>query len=369
MASPGLSKDWIPPASWANSPTALPLTSSPAPSPLNALDTLWQARTLVWVLTLGEAVAIILSLAPEAGGDRLTYFGVASLVAQWICLTSLATLYLLRRRLVAFSPPSIARIGLAAVMLSTWGVLLLGWLVFGDLPVLSERGWRTLALQSTLIALIVGLLGLGAFQAQWRTRQLAVAAEHAKLQALQARIQPHFLFNTLNTGISLLHVKPDLAEQLLLDLSDLFRAALSSRETLPLDEDLALARRYLEIEQLRLGDRLRLSWEVLDSLPALQVPTLSIQPLAENAIRHGIEPSTTGGEVSIGVTVVDGHLQISVTNTLPPASAHVSPGHQVGLSSVRARIHAATQGRGQVDTRTHDGVYAAIVRLPLNPPQ
>ena len=174
------------------------------------------------------------------------------------------------------------------------------------------------------------------------------------------------LFNTLNTGISLLHAKPNLAEQLLLDLSDLFRAALSQRDSIPLKEDLSLARRYLEIEQLRLGDRLSLQWEVPDELPALQVPTLSIQPLAENAIRHGIEPSTSGGEVSIRVGIAGSYLQISVTNTLPPASARPAPGHQVGLSSVRARIHAATQGGGRVDTQTADGVYSPVIHLPID---
>jgi two-component system, LytTR family, sensor histidine kinase AlgZ len=342
------------------------LIPSDDPPRLNALDTLWQARTLVWVLALGEAVAVVLALSPGASGDRLTYFGVASLVSQWICLMSLAALYLLRRQLVGLSPPAIAKIGLAAVMLSTWLVLALGWLVFGGLPLAQEGSWRTFSLQVTAIAMIMGLLGLAAFQAQWRARQLAVAAEHAKLQALQARIQPHFLFNTLNTGISLLHAKPDLAEQLLLDLSDLFRAALSKRDALPLEEDLSLARRYLEIEQLRLGDRLQLDWDVPAALPPLQVPTLSIQPLAENAIRHGIEPSTAGGKVGIRVETVGGYLQVSVTNTLPPASARAAAGHQVGLSSVRARIHAATQGRGRVDTRIADGDYIATIQLPLD---
>ncbi len=342
-----------------------PLAEPSAPT-LSPLDTLWQAKTLVWVLALGEAVAVVLSLAPGAPGDRLTYFGVASLLVQWICLTSLAALYLLRHRVARLSPPTVARIGFGVLILSTWVVLTLGWLVLGDLRLTSESGWRTFSLQVTAIATIMGLLGLAAFQAQWKGRQLAVAAEHAKLQALQARIQPHFLFNTLNTGISLLHAKPDLAEQLLLDLSDLFRAALSQRASLSLAEDLSLARRYLEIEQLRLGERLTLHWEVPDVLPQLQVPTLSVQPLAENAIRHGIEPSTSGGELSLRVGLDDGHLQITVANTLPSSTARAAPGHQVGLSSVRARIHALTQGRGSVETTTADGRYTAIIRLPLD---
>ncbi|MBD9479663.1 histidine kinase [Pseudoxanthomonas sp. PXM02] len=339
------------------------------PASLRPLDTLWQPRTLVWVLLAGEAVAAVLALAPGTDGDRLTYFGVASLAIQWISLTALCLLYLLRRRLGSLSPPLVAQIGLGALLLSTWMVVGLAWLTLRDFALIPPDAWTGFALRMTAIALIMGLLGLAAFQAQWNAKQLAVSAEQAKLQALQARIQPHFLFNTLNTGISLLHAKPDLAERLLLDLSDLFRAALSQRDSLRLEEDLSLARRYLEIEQLRLGDRLRLDWDVPAALPALQVPTLSIQPLAENAIRHGIEPSTSGGEVSIRVEVSDGYVQVSVSNTLPPASARAAAGHQVGLSSVRARIHAATQGRGRVDTRIADGLYSAVVRLPLDAPR
>lgn len=337
------------------------------PSPvLSPLDTLWQARTLVWVLVAGEAVAAVLAVAPGTEGDRLTYFGVASLAIQWISLSALCLLYPLRRQLAALRPPVVAQVGLGALLLSTWMVVGLAWLTLRDYAFLPQSAWGGFALRVTAIALIMGLLGLAAFQAQWNAKQLAVSAEHAKLQALQARIQPHFLFNTLNTGISLLHAKPDLAEQLLLDLSDLFRAALSQRESLRLAEDISLARRYLEIEQLRLGDRLRLTWDIPAELPALQVPTLSIQPLAENAIRHGIEPSTTGGDVSIRISTIDGFLQVAVSNSLPPASSRAAAGHQVGLSSVRARIHASTQGRGRVDTRVADGLYTATIRLPLD---
>lgn len=330
------------------------------------LDTLWQPRTLIWVLLAGEAVAAVLALAPGTEGDRLTYFGVASLAVQWISLTALCLLYLLRRQLSALRPPVVAQVGLGALLLSTWMVVGLAWLTLRDYALLPQDSWTGFALRVTAIALIMGLLGLAAFQAQWNAKQLAVSAEHAKLQALQARIQPHFLFNTLNTGISLLRAKPDLAEQLLLDLSDLFRAALSQRDSLVLEEDLSLARRYLEIEQLRLGERLRLRWEVPDALPRLQVPTLSLQPLAENAVRHGIEPSTAGGEVGIRVEASDGTLRISVANTLPPPAARAAEGHQVGLSSVRARIHAATGGRGRVDTQVADGLYTVTVQLPLD---
>ena len=337
-----------------------------SPTLLSPLDTLWQARTLIWILLTGETLAAVLAAAPGLEADRLTYFGVASLVIQWVALASLGLLYVLRHRLAGMRPPVVAQIGLGALLLSTWIVLGAGWLAMRGLALAPDEGWMRFSLQVTAISLIVGLLGLGAFQAQWRARQLAVNAEHAKLQALQARIRPHFLFNTLNTGISLLHAKPDTAERLLLDLSDLFRAALSTRDTILLSEELSLARRYLEIEQLRLGDRLRLTWELPETLPDIRVPTLSIQPLAENAIRHGIEPSTHGGELSIRVEVGPTELLVSVTNTLPVDSARVATGHQVGLSSVRERIHALTHGMGGVSIKTADGRYLATIRMPYD---
>lgn len=347
-------------------PSSPDMSPPSPPAYLSPLDILWQARTLVWMLLAGEALAAVLAIAPGVEGDRLTYFGMASLAIQWIALTALALLYALRRWLVRVAPPAVAQVGLGALLLSTWIMLGLGWLALRDVFPAPDGGWPGFALRVTAIASIMGLLGLGAFQAQWRARRLAVNAEQAKLQALQARIQPHFLFNTLNTGISLLHARPDTAEQLLLDLSDLFRAALSQRDTLPLAEDLSLARRYMEIEQLRLGGRLRLTWQLPDALPDVPVPILSVQPLAENAIRHGIEPSTDGGEVHIRVALAADSLQVTVANTLPAPHAPAALGHQVGLSSVRARIHAATRGRGRVDTHVADGRYVATIHLPLS---
>lgn len=339
------------------------------PSPaarLSPLDTLWQARTLVWMLLAGEAVAAVLAIAPGAGGDRLAYFGIASLTIQWISLMSLGLLYPLRHRLSGVSPPAMAWIGLGALLLSTWIVLGLAWLALRDLGLIPQEAWPAFALQVSAIALIVGLLGLAAFQAQWRARQLAVNAQQAKLEALQARIRPHFLFNTLNTGISLLHARPDTAERLLLDLSDLFRAALSRQDAVSLSEELSLARRYLEIEQLRLGERLRLAWHLPDVIPEARVPILSIQPLVENAIRHGVEPSTDGGDLRVDLETEAGQLIVSVTNSVPIAPVRPTTGHQVGLSSVRARIYAMTHGRGGVETRIVEGQHVATLRLPLD---
>ena len=328
------------------------------------LDTLWQAPVLAWTILAGEGLAAVLAMAPGAGDNPWVYFGVTSLVVQWVSLSTLGALYLFRRPLAKLRPNWIAYVALLALVTVTALVCAAGWLLLRDLWPLARDGWLPMFLRLTGIAVIVGLLGLAAFLNHWRVRQLAVRAKQAELEALRARIRPHFLFNTLNTGAALVHQRPADAEQLLLDLADLFRAALAGPQEIPLDEELALVRRYLEIEALRFGERLRVNWQLPDDLPAVAIPTLSVQPLVENAIRHGIEPSAAGGEIDIAVITSERQVEISVRNALPGAVAKTL-GHQVGQSSVRARLQALTQDHGQLETRVEDGHYIATIRLPL----
>ncbi len=161
-----------------------------------------------------------------------------------------------------------------------------------------------------------------------------------------------------------MHLRPGDAEQLLLDLADLFRAALAGPHEIALADEIELTRRYLEIEALRFGARLRVDWQLPEPLPMAMVPALSVQPLVENAIRHGIEPNPTGGCIAIEVTQVNGWIEIGIRNAVPDASTR-TPGHQVGQHSVRARIQALTQGHGELETRIVDGHYLATIRLPL----
>jgi two-component system, LytTR family, sensor histidine kinase AlgZ len=192
--------------------------------------------------------------------------------------------------------------------------------------------------------------------------------KQAELAALQARVRPHFLFNTLNTGAALVHLRPDEAERLLLDLADLFRAALGGPREVPLHEELALVRRYIEIESLRFGDRLRLRWSLPERLPEIRVPTLSLQPLVENAIKHGIERTPGGGELRIDVSGNDGWMQIVIENPIPPTAVRDeggSGGHNVGLPASAARIEAFTQGRGSVLAEAREDRFTVTVRLPM----
>jgi two-component system sensor histidine kinase AlgZ len=349
-------------------PDKMPRSAS-AQAPSNPLEELWQAPTLISVMLAGEGLALVLALTPDSDGDRWVYFGLASLTIQWIALLTVGGLYLLRRILAKWQAYPIAWVALALLLLSTW--LVSGTVWFGlhiDSPPTIHR-IPGFILRLTGIALTVGLLSLAAFQNYRHARQLAVQAKQSELEALQARIHPHFLFNTLNTGAALIHARPGEAERLLLDLADLFRAALAGPRNIELAEELSLARRYLEIESLRFGERLRVLWDVPETLPSVHIPALSIQPLVENAIRHGIEPSATGGNVEIGIFADRKMLTVTVRNDLPANGGKAITGHQVGLASVRERIRALNPGQqGRLDTRVEDGRYIAIItlRLPAN---
>lgn len=336
---------------------------TPARSPLEAL---FLAPVLIAVLLAGEALALIMSLASSESGTRLIQFGLASLGIQWVSLATLCTLYLLRRPLTRLSPPILAWVCLVLLLCMTLLVASAAWSVFA-ISTHPVEGRASFVLRMLAIAIVVGLLTLLTYQNYWSARQLAVRAKQAELEALQARIRPHFLFNTLNTGAALVHQRPEEAERLLLDLSDLFRAALAGPREITLADELALVRRYLEIESLRFGDRLRVEWQVPATLPDVTVPALSIQPLVENAIRHGVEPVAAGGDVHLRVATDGEWLEVTVANALPSAPVRPTTGHQVGLNAVRARIQAMTHGRGSVRTTTAEGRYTAVIRIPMAP--
>lgn len=342
-------------------PSVSALTGNPTVSPL---DSLWQGRVVIWVVLAAEGLAAVLTLAGDAPLGRWIRFGLVSLMVQWVALLTLGGLYLLRRRLKDVKPQLIAYLALALLLLSSWSVLLVSDLLLGDLWRISEAARMDAVLRVTGIAMIVGWLALAAFQNHWRLRQLAVRAKQAELAALQARVRPHFLFNTLNTGAALVHHRPDEAEHLLLDLADLFRAALGGPREIPLGEEIALIERYLEIESLRFRERLRVRWTRPDPMPEAFVPSLSLQPLVENAIKHGIERIAGGGEIDIRIDSDERGIVIVIANPMPSEPSRPATGHNVGLPASLAQIEAYTEGRGSVEAKTEDGRFIVTVKLP-----
>ncbi|MCK6423502.1 MAG: histidine kinase [Burkholderiaceae bacterium] len=192
-----------------------------------------------------------------------------------------------------------------------------------------------------LLAWPVGAAALALAVGYWlllRERLRVPAATQARLAELQSRIRPHFLFNALNSAIALVRVDPERAEGVLEDLAELFRAALvSGGDQVSLGQEIELARRYLAIEQVRFGDRLRVQWALEPAAEPASVPSLLLQPLVENAVRHGVEPAPEGGELLIRTQVHRGQALVSITNTVPAGPARAG-GHGIALRNVRERL-------------------------------
>lgn len=207
---------------------------------------------------------------------------------------------------------------------------------------------------------------LAAVMFQWlRLRaQLSQPAEAtARLVELQSRIRPHFLFNTLNTAMALVRVDPPRAEDVLADLAELFRVALMPAEqSVSLREEIDLAQRYLAIEQVRFGARLKVRWELDTAADVARVPPLVLQPLIENAVRHGVEPSGEGAMIRIRTRVKRGYAVIGIVNTV---SAVSRPGHGIALRNVRERVLLMHDVAGQFDARREGDLFKVQIIVPL----
>ena len=197
----------------------------------------------------------------------------------------------------------------------------------------------------------------------WRVKGRTPAATTARLTELQARIRPHFLFNTLNTAIALVRDEPDRAEAILEDLAELFRHALAEQgASATLAQEIALARHYLQIEQARFGERLRVQWQLDEAADGARLPPLLLQPLLENAVKHGVEPSDSGAEIRIATQRRGDLAVIKVSNTVPAGQG--ASGHGLALANVRDRIGLLHDLHGSFRAGLIDGVYQVRIEVP-----
>jgi two-component system sensor histidine kinase AlgZ len=219
-----------------------------------------------------------------------------------------------------------------------------------------DRG-RTLALAGALaLALLVYL--------RLHTKAYSPALAEARLQALQARIRPHFLFNSLNAVLALIRRDPRRAERALEDLADLFRALMSDGRTMVrLADEIALLERYAAIEQLRLGERLRMSWE-LDQAPVdALLPPLLLQPLLENAVYHGIEPATGVGDVLVRIERRGDRVLARIENPYQLEHSHRA-GNRMALANIRERLMLFFDADARLETQVDAGRYRVEIDLP-----
>jgi two-component system sensor histidine kinase AlgZ len=244
----------------------------------------------------------------------------------------------------------LAGVGLGALA-GLYGSALLAFVGMASVP------WVASAFTGALLsaALVAALV----LRAKGRTP----AATAARLSELQARIRPHFLFNTLNSAVALVREDPARAEAILEDLSDLFRHALADQgESVTLAQEVELARRYLEIEQVRFGERLRVEWALDPAAGSARVPPLLLQPLVENAVKHGVEPSATGAQVKISTQLRGSSVVVKVTNTVPAGQGE--KGHGLAQDNVRDRLRLLHDVEGRFQTVLKDGLYQARIEVP-----
>ena len=309
------------------------------------------------------AFVVVLSPSDSPPESHWQQLGLISLFVQWCALASSAVLCVLRRFIHRYSNRVVAILSYASVLLVVWGVSEMAyWFVYpGARQNLAHWPFvlRNLAIRFLLTGPILRYFYV---THQWQ-RNVRAEAE-ARLQALQSRIRPHFLFNSMNTIASLTRTSPEQAELAVEDLADLFRATLRDhRQFHTLAEELTLCRRYLEIESLRLGDRLQVEWAIEDLPSDALLPPLLIQPLLENAVYHGIEPRIDGGTICITGRRDGKQLQLEISNPLAGAH-HTSNGNRMAQDNVRARLTTLYGAHGGMRVTQSDGNYRVELNWP-----
>jgi two-component system sensor histidine kinase AlgZ len=215
--------------------------------------------------------------------------------------------------------------------------------------------------------LLIALCAYAALLAYFglRAKALSPAIAESRLQALQARIRPHFLFNSLNAVLSLIRSDPRQAETALVDMADLFRVLMrDNRDLVPLADEIELCRQYLGLEKLRLSDRLAVEWH-LKSMPGdALVPPLMLQPLLENAVYHGIEPSSAPGVVSINIFLKGGDVHAILRNPYQAEGGRHHAGNKMALANIRERLKLHFDAEGTLVSRVRDAAYEVHIRIP-----
>jgi two-component system sensor histidine kinase AlgZ len=221
-----------------------------------------------------------------------------------------------------------------------------------------ELGFVQVALLTLLVT------GAVLFYFDLRARALSPAVAEARIQALQARIRPHFLYNSINAVISMVRSDPRRAEHALEDMADLFRVLMADTRTLtPVVQEIELARQYLAIESIRLGERLRVAWKTEGIPPDALVPPMVLQPLVENAVYHGIEPSPAGGEIAIEIGRSGSQILMTLTNPMPAENRHAS-GNKMAIANIRERLQLHFDAEATMKSEARDGTYTVTIRMP-----
>ncbi len=328
------------------------------------LPNLCTGRAVLRLIVVGQLLAIALSVAGmTSAGFNWYRFGLISVMVQWIVLASAACLCPLRGWFRRQTPEVAGGVSYCIVLLVTIFFSIAGVLIQAN----GVEGVRWYVVYSnTIVSAVFAGVVLRYFYLQQQLRNQQQAELYSRIQALQSRIRPHFLFNSMNSIASLIEVDPLLAERTLEDLSDLFRASLSEPGLVSLDKELDLCQRFARIEELRLGDRLKVNWIIEGKTSEVMLPSLLLQPLVENAIYHGVQPLPEGGIVDVDVHIVAGEVRLSVSNPLPAeaSSGRKTQGNGIAMDNMKSRLEAYYGVKARIFIVAQAGRFSVQLQLP-----
>ena len=328
------------------------------------------AGTVFVVVLIAELVAIVFAVAVhDSAGQFLSDLWKISFFVLWFAVLGSALMCQLRARLEGTGKTRAFVLSFLILMALCLVLAELAWQLtqrFDYLYLIEDTHagyvFRTFSIGSIVIALAMRYLYVSS---EWR-RSIVLEAQ-ARISALQALIRPHFLFNSMNTIAALTRTDPRQAEEAIEDLSDLMRANLgSAKDRTSLKQELEIAAIYQRIEKLRLGDRLRVRWDVAELPMRALIPSFTIQPLLENAIYHGIELLPDGGEILVTGKREGDYLSIRMSNPVAPDAEREKDGNKMAMSNIRQRFELAYGNRASVKVDSQDDSFAVLLRFPVD---
>lgn len=338
----------------------------------NLIPDFCRGEAILLLMLVMQMVAVVLTLVGvERGVSAMQHLILLSVYLQWLGLSSAMVLCMARRWL------KLARVGV--VFFVCWGLLVLVTLVVADaawwiaqyvrwtVPLAESR--TEFIVRNIAISAILSVLLLRYFWGRAQLQAQVRADSEVRYLALQARIRPHFLFNSLNSIASLISTNPEQAEEMVIDLADLFRASLEKRNRLvKVSEEVEFVKTYMRIERVRLGDKLWVNWEIGPEAHSARVPLLILQPLVENAVHHGVSRLRARGGITVAIHKDGSKLVIDVENPVPPEDAPTRESTGVALENIAQRLKLIYGDKAKLEQgpeRTETGpVYRARIQVP-----
>ncbi|CAM3046308.1 sensor histidine kinase [Pseudoalteromonas distincta] len=323
---------------------------------------LFNERGVLATLIVSQVVAIVLAFAPNVEGDIWLRLGIISIFLHLIVLVGTSSLYFCRFFLQNRTQAFQLSLFFASFLLSTCIFSILFSHFAFDIDDTNNLIYFTL--RNCIIVALLAALFVQFLLIHFEKEQQTKALSRAELDALQARIRPHFLYNSLNTAAELTHHDANAAEQAILALAALSQAAMHSGKNVLLADEITLSKQYIALETWRFGNRLRVDWQIPNELPALSIPCLTLQPLIENAVCHGVETSEYGAKIKVELHITTGYITMIVSNPITITNTQTRPNNGMALENIRQRLNIYYKNKAQLTITTKNDVFRVKVVIP-----